>query len=270
MIRTGGVWAMRSKIFTILIIALLTLGVSFSASTVLVASAESRHNLTISIIDQSEQIPIANANVTIIGPENSSRITDSAGIVIFKGIMEGNYHVVTVAPGYPLSSTQTIPKLTSDLSLTVWYSFTKAFFIFSPSRPTTTQRIFFDATESNSSGIIESYTWDFGDKTAGYNQTTSHTYTKPGEYYVTLNVKSSVGAAKYSQLVIVNSNDKVFPDYLIIILLAALFLVPLLLFFLLRRRHYYVVIQTRIPPDRKHLHCPGDDSDCDNCKLTPC
>jgi PKD repeat protein len=47
----------------------------------------------------------------------------------------------------------------------------------------------FDAsTSDDTEGSIVDYSWDFGDGSSGNNVTTSHTYTQPGEYTVTLTV----------------------------------------------------------------------------------
>ncbi len=53
----------------------------------------------------------------------------------------------------------------------------------------------FDGTGSyDSDGTIVNYTWDFGDGTKGYGETTTHVYSNPGTYQVTLTVKDDDGA----------------------------------------------------------------------------
>jgi hypothetical protein len=247
---------------------ILVIALSLSLNTSVTHAANTRHNLTIKVIDQSSQIPLANANVTIIGPERLSELTDSNGVIVFSDILEGNYSVVTAAPGYPMSSTQTLPPLTSDLSVTAWYSFTKAFFTYSPTRVSPEAEIQFDGSSSDSSGVILSYEWSFGDGQTGSGRVINHFFAKTGEYHVSLTVTSSVGAAQYSQVITVNSSQN---DYIIFILIPVV-AVPLmlLLLFFQRRRRYYVVIQAHIPLDIKQIHCPGNNTDCEDCKLTPC
>jgi len=51
----------------------------------------------------------------------------------------------------------------------------------------------FDASGSSDNVGIVSYEWDFGDGTMGIGATTTHTYTKPGTYTVTLMVRDKAG-----------------------------------------------------------------------------
>jgi hypothetical protein len=51
----------------------------------------------------------------------------------------------------------------------------------------------FDAGASSDNFGIISYEWDFGDGTGGIGNTTTHTYTKPSTYTVTLTVKDAAG-----------------------------------------------------------------------------
>jgi PKD repeat protein len=56
------------------------------------------------------------------------------------------------------------------------------------------QSIIFDGSNSSDDGVIVSYLWDFGDKTTGIGETTTHNYTNVGEYIVTLTVTDDKGA----------------------------------------------------------------------------
>jgi PKD repeat protein len=49
----------------------------------------------------------------------------------------------------------------------------------------------FDADASSDNMGIVSYQWDFGDRTSGTGKTTTHTYTNPGTFTVTLTVKDA-------------------------------------------------------------------------------
>jgi len=51
----------------------------------------------------------------------------------------------------------------------------------------------FDASKSTDNVGIVSYEWDLGDGTNGTGVTTTHTYTKPGTYIVTLTVRDKAG-----------------------------------------------------------------------------
>lgn len=48
--------------------------------------------------------------------------------------------------------------------------------------------VVFDATNSSDDGEIVTYSWDFGDGASGTGAVTTHTYTAPGTYVVTLTV----------------------------------------------------------------------------------
>lgn len=79
-----------------------------------------------------------------------------------------------------------------------------------PSEPTGTApiQIRFDASESTSPfGNIRSYTWDFGDGTAGQNgRSVSHTYTTGGEFQVTLTIQDMKNnTASTNKTVVINA-----------------------------------------------------------------
>ncbi len=68
-----------------------------------------------------------------------------------------------------------------------------ASFDYSPTNPTANTTITFTDTSTDTDGTIENCTWNFGDGTTGYGQTTNHTYTVPGTYNVTLTVTDDDG-----------------------------------------------------------------------------
>ena len=60
------------------------------------------------------------------------------------------------------------------------------------------QSVAFDAGtySSDSDGTIVKYAWLFGDGTSGTGATTSHTYTAPGTYQVTLTETDNFGLSQ--------------------------------------------------------------------------
>jgi PKD repeat protein len=83
-----------------------------------------------------------------------------------------------------------------------------AVFTFSPTQPTISQPVFFNAAASRAvtGRTIVTYDWNFGDGTVGTGVTTSKTYTVAGTYVVTLTVVDDAGQrATTSQSVTVSS-----------------------------------------------------------------
>jgi membrane peptidoglycan carboxypeptidase len=70
-----------------------------------------------------------------------------------------------------------------------------AAFTWTPASPTAGTAVAFDAGASTDDGTITKWVWDFGDggKDASSGQATSHTYTTPGSYDVTLWVTDDAG-----------------------------------------------------------------------------
>ena len=64
-------------------------------------------------------------------------------------------------------------------------------FTFSPSNPSQSQQVFFDA--STSEGTISQYRWDFGDGDTSSGQTASHGFDDPGTYHVRLTLTDPQG-----------------------------------------------------------------------------
>jgi len=102
----------------------------------------------------------------------------------------GNYTVVLIVSdnsGYTDSTSKTITVLPHPPT---------ADFTYSPNFPIIGEIVTFNASRSyDLDGIINSYTWNFGDgnTTNTTNQTTTHTYTNYGNYTVTLTVTDSQG-----------------------------------------------------------------------------
>lgn len=69
-----------------------------------------------------------------------------------------------------------------------------AAFTYSPTAPTTTDWIFFDASDSTSPAGITVYHWEWGDATHGkLGRTATHCFDKPGTYIVRLTVTGADG-----------------------------------------------------------------------------
>ncbi|RLF41068.1 MAG: hypothetical protein DRN18_04145 [Thermoplasmata archaeon] len=61
--------------------------------------------------------------------------------------------------------------------------------ISAPDTALTNQTVTFDASQSHDpNGTILNYTWDFGDGTTGYGKVVNHSYTRPGNYTITLTI----------------------------------------------------------------------------------
>ena len=71
---------------------------------------------------------------------------------------------------------------------------------------------------NTSTGKIKSWQWNFGDSNSALNTATtkdaSHTYTKPGDYVVTLIASDSVTSRSYSKHIVIVPNDQ--PDNLVV------------------------------------------------------
>lgn len=74
----------------------------------------------------------------------------------------------------------------------------------------------FDASGSTDNVAIVSYEWDFGDETTGTGKTTTHTYTEPGVYNVTLTVKDAEGNSNTDYITVtVEATPTVFPWWIL-------------------------------------------------------
>ncbi len=69
----------------------------------------------------------------------------------------------------------------------------------------------FDASGSTDDVAIVSYAWDFGDGTTGTGETTTHIYTDPGTYTVTLTVRDAAGNADTDVLIATVETEPVNP-----------------------------------------------------------
>ncbi len=224
--------------------------------------------LTVEVHNKANGAPIVGAIVTISGPESHTATTGASGKVTFSNIASGNYTIVAAAPEFPHESSNYVYAdifVSGQTTIVSLVGYTQAYFVFSPAVPYTNDVVTFNASESSSSGTILDYSWDFGDGAKGTGVTPTHVYTTPGTYNVWLTVTSNVGSAPYSQVVrVIVPYENNFPWVILLVPL----IIPIVLY--LRRKPYYVVIQARVPTRPVHPHCPGDGTECDECKLTPC
>ncbi len=166
---------------------------------------------------------VEDANVTLAknGVEIGSWVTNSSGQISSQVLTYGYYQESTgdaLQDGsYPFVLTVTHPDwanytssfyVTEKTKLTVSMqepdtppSYNSAVFIFTPSNPTTNQTVSFNASGSNSTGVISSYAWEFGDGDVASGVSVSHAYNSTGNYTVTLMISGSNGTATYSQVV---------------------------------------------------------------------
>lgn len=251
----------RNAVLLVLILSITMLGVTLSGCSAASAS------LTVTVKSQTNNVPITNATVSISGPASASEITGSDGIATFADIPSGTYQVTVTAPGYKTVVSNSI-QVNGPTNAFASFYYTNAYFTFNPANPPVNSTVTFDASLSNSSGTITSYNWSFGDGVNGTGIHPSHVYSKNGDYTVVLKVTSTVGTAQYSQVVPVGTPTKSVIYVWFLLLIPLVILVPIIIYY--RRRHYYVVIQARLPQEVRHAHCPGNDTVCDDCELTPC
>jgi PKD repeat protein len=116
--------------------------------------------------------------------------TTASGVAItYRYASDGTYTVylrVTDNSGNTDSTTQNIT-VSANQNPT-------AAFIFSPTTPTTGERVHFNASESTDpDGTIVSWEWDFGDSRHGSGEEVNHTYADPATYTVVLVVTDDSG-----------------------------------------------------------------------------
>ncbi len=249
---------------TFLLLFCLVITVGLPSTAFSQGPAAGKCTLSFEILQEENHLPLANANVSISGPVTRWLLSEPDGYAIFSNIPLGNYSVFATAPNYSVKLSQSVT-LTGNTTIILLFSTTTAFFDYTPSLVKAKTVVHFDASKSSSSGVITGYGWNFGDgATAKTNVTTTHAFAASGVYRVSLTVTSTVGTATYTQTLTVTKTNN---NYIILLLLIP---VPFIIFFFYSRRKYYVVIQARIPPTRKHPLCPGDDTECEKCNLTPC
>jgi len=94
----------------------------------------------------------------------------------------------------------------------------------------------FDASNSSDNVGIVSYEWNFGDGTTGTDITTSHTYTSPGMYIVTLTVKDSAGNIDTDSITITVLSAEAFPMWIAGVAVAAIAIVTIAIAVFWRKR----------------------------------
>jgi hypothetical protein len=202
------------------------------------------YTLTVTVQDDYTHSPIAGATVSIVGPETHSGITGSDGIAIFNNIQAGLYQINSSSPTYPAPSSEMVQVSDNTNFSVALSSYTTASFTYSPSLPTASIEVSFNASHSNSSGTITNYNWNFGDNTNGTGITSNHTYSTPGNYTVTLTITSTVGKAVYSQTITVSEPPFDITPYIVLAIVIAL-LILLLILAILRKYYNVVIIQAK-------------------------
>lgn len=104
----------------------------------------------------------------------------------------------------------------------VLYSPTPSF-ICSSTNPAVNQKVSFDGSSSyDKDGSIVSYTWDFGDGNISYGKMVSHSYSRPGNYTVTLTVIDNDGIINTYSIEIKVKEKKGIPGFEVIVLTIAM------------------------------------------------
>ncbi|MBS3778566.1 MAG: PKD domain-containing protein [Candidatus Thermoplasmatota archaeon] len=81
-----------------------------------------------------------------------------------------------------------------------------ASFSFTPKKPTDTQQVSFKDSSTDIDGVIQNWTWDFGDNTTSYEQNPSHLFAEDKTYIVQLIVEDNHGDNdSYSQSITVSN-----------------------------------------------------------------
>ncbi len=84
------------------------------------------------------------------------------------------------------------------------------------------ETVTFDASNTTDNVDIVSYEWDFGDETTGTGVTTTHMYTSPGTYTVTLTVKDEAGNTATHRITITVLAAEAFPIWTVGVAVAAI------------------------------------------------
>jgi len=95
----------------------------------------------------------------------------------------------------------------------------------------------FDASDSTDNVGIVDYEWDFGDETTGTGVTTTHTYTSPGDYTVTLTVRDAAGNSDTESITVtITAPSEGLSSWMIVIAAIILILLAVVGIILFRRR----------------------------------
>lgn len=95
-------------------------------------------------------------------------------------------------------------------------------FSFTPVDPTTQDSIQFTDASYDPDGTISGWFWNFGDGNHSTGRTPNHTYTKSGQYSVTLQVTDNKGTTNSMTAVLVISTSKSTPGFEFLIVLCAI------------------------------------------------
>lgn len=93
------------------------------------------------------------------------------------------------------------------------------------------ETVIFDASGSTVNTDIISYEWDFGDGTTGTGVITTHTYTNPGTYKLTLTVKDAAGNTDTNIITVTVVAPQAFPIWIIGAMIIAGIIITIAIFF---------------------------------------
>ena len=156
------------------------------------------------------------------------------------GVAEGTYTISAEASQVPEEINVTNNKFTDGTVTVTPLQAPNASFTYSPTEPQVDETVTFNASDSHDpDGTIVSYFWDFGDGTnvTETSPITTHTYTEPETYTVTLKVTDNDGLTKTATKDITVTSPPPFPlEIIIVIIVVIAIVVGVVLYYYMKRR----------------------------------
>lgn len=120
------------------------------------------------------------------------------GRTTIESVEPGHHDVTVKRDGYETETEYIHPSGGENVELTITLTkentAPRADFSYSPSKPEVGETIEFESESVDPDGEIEGYSWSYGDYSSDYSQNTTHSYSSPGNYEVTLTVKDDSGS----------------------------------------------------------------------------